>query len=73
MSYGGLRLEVSGGEDLPDTFDVVVEGIGLRIEVETVWTRPATDGRSLTCGVALATDSTPDARTWRAIVDRLSA
>ena len=73
VSYGGLRLEVSGGEDLPDTFDLVVEGIGLRIEVETVWTRPSTDGRSLTCGVALATDSTPAARTWRAIVDRLSA
>ena len=73
VSYGGLRLEVSGSEDLPGSFDVVVEGIGLRMEVETVWTRASADGRSLTCGVALATDATPAARTWRAIVDRLSA
>ena len=73
VSYGGLRLEVAGVADLPDTFDVQVEGIDLRIEVETVWTRPSPDGGSFTCGVALATDSTPAARTWRAIVDRLSA
>jgi CheY-like chemotaxis protein len=73
VSYGGLRLEVSGGEDLPDVFDLLVEGIGLRMEVETVWVRPSPDGQSLTCGVALATDATPAARTWRAIVDRLSA
>jgi CheY-like chemotaxis protein len=73
VSYGGLRLEVAGPDDLPDTFDLVVEGIGLRMEVETVWSRPSPDGRSRMCGVALATDSTPSARTWRAIVDRLSA
>jgi DNA-binding response OmpR family regulator len=73
VSYGGLRLEVTGPEDLPDTFDLVVEGIGLRMQVETVWSHPGPDGRSRTCGVALATDSTPAARTWRAIVDRLSA
>jgi DNA-binding response OmpR family regulator len=73
VSYGGLRLEVAGTQDLPDRFDLEVEGIGLRMEVETVWTRPSADGRSLTCGVALATDATPAARTWRAIVDRLSA
>jgi DNA-binding response OmpR family regulator len=73
VSYGGLRLEVAGADDLPDIFDVQVDGIDLRIEVETVWSRPSADGGSVTCGVALATDSTPAARTWRAIVDRLSA
>lgn len=73
VSYGGLRLEVAGAADLPDAFDVEVDGIDLRFEVETVWIRPSADGRSVTCGAALATDSTPAARTWRAIVDRLSA
>jgi DNA-binding response OmpR family regulator len=73
VSYGGLRLEVSGAEDMADAFEVKVEGIDLRFEVETVWSRPSTEGASVTCGAALATDSTPAARTWRAIVDRLSA
>ena len=73
VSYGGLRLEVTGTEDLADVFEVAVEGIDLRFEVETIWTRPASEGRSIACGAALATDSTPAARTWRAIVDRLSA
>ena len=31
------------------------------------------DGQSVVCGAALATDATPAARTWRAIVDRLTA
>ncbi len=73
VSYGGVRLEVTGPVQLADAFDVEVEGIDLRIEVETVWTRASADGRSVTCGAALATDSTPAARTWRVIVDRLSA
>ena len=73
VSYGGLRLEVAGPQDLPDAFEVHVEGTDVRFEVETVWSRPSTEGRSVTCGAALATDSTPAARTWRAIVDRLSA
>lgn len=73
VSYGGLRLEMAGSQEPPDAFDVEVEGIDLRIEVETVWTRPSADGSSVTCGAALATDSTPAARTWRVIVDRLSA
>ena len=73
VSYGGLRLEVAGISEPPETFDLVIDGIDLRFEVETVWTRKSTDGLSITCGVALATDSTPAARTWRALVDRLSA
>ena len=73
VSYGGLRLEIPSGEHLPSTFDVEVAGIGLHLAVDTVWTKPARDGSAVECGAALAADATPAARTWRAIVDRLSA
>ena len=73
VCYGGLRLEVAGVRRSAGASTSRSTGIGLQIEVETVWTRPSADGGSVTCGAALATDSTPAARTWRAIVDRLSA
>lgn len=72
VSYGGLRLEMPPAEGLPDSFDIEVAGIGLHLLVDRVWVKPSTDG-TLVCGAALAADSTPEARTWRAIVDRLSA
>ena len=73
VSYGGLRLELPNSSDVPEAFDVEVAGIGLHLEVERVWSKPSTDGSTTMCGAALAADSTPAARTWRAIVDRLSA
>ena len=73
VCYGGLRLQVSDVDDLPTSFDVEVGGIGLHFEVDRVWAYRASDGQSVVCGAALATDATPAARTWRAIVDRLSA
>lgn len=76
VSYGGLRLEIptgpSGGS-LPSTFDVEVAGIGLHLEVEPVWSIPSDQSGSVLCGAALSSDATPAARTWRAIVDRLTA
>jgi DNA-binding response OmpR family regulator len=73
VSYDGLRLEVPEGGKLPSSFAVEIAGIGLHLEVEAVWYRPAEEGGALTCGATLASDATPAARTWRAIVDRLSA
>ena len=73
VCYGGLQLEIPDGGHLPPSFDVEVAGIGLHFTVETVWTRMSADGDKIVCGAALATDATPGARTWRAIVDRLSA
>lgn len=73
VSYGGLRLELPAWERLPASFDVEVAGIGLQLEVEPVWCQPATVKDSVVCGAALASDATPAARTWRAIVDRLTA
>jgi hypothetical protein len=58
---------------LPSTFDVEVAGIGLQLPVQSVWSYPTPDSQSVVCGAALASDSTPAAQTWRAIVDRLSA
>ena len=73
VCYGGLRLEVPATAVLPPTFDVEVAGIGLHLEVEPVWTQPSDQTGAVLIGAALASDSTPAARTWRAIVDRLSA
>lgn len=72
VSYGGLRLEVPATTPMPPTFDVEVAGIGLHLEVEPVWTQPAEHPNALLIGAALASESTPAARTWRAIVDRLN-
>jgi hypothetical protein len=41
--------------------------------VEPVWWERSAHPGSLLCGAALSSDSTPAARTWRAIVDRLTA
>lgn len=73
VCYGGLRLEIATPAKLPSSFDVEVSGIGLHLEVQPVWSYPSADSQSLVCGAALSSDSTPAARTWRAIVDRLSA
>lgn len=73
VSYGGLRLELQDVDDLPPTFDVEVAGIGLHLEVEPVWLHSSPDTGGTVCGAAIAEDSSPAARTWRAIVDRLSA
>jgi len=72
VCYGGLRLEIPAGTALPETFDVEVAGIGLHLKVEPVWSRPLADN-SVLYGAALSSDATPAARTWRAIVDRLTA
>jgi CheY-like chemotaxis protein len=73
VCYGGLRIELPAGQPLPATFDVEVAGIGLHLEVEPVWSHPADATGALVYGAALSSDATPAARTWRAIVDRLTA
>ena len=73
VCYDGLRLEVPDGGRLPDTFDIEIAGIGLNLPVENVWCHPSSPGGAVMCGATLAVDGTPAARTWRAIVDRLSA
>ncbi|HEX9366015.1 MAG TPA: response regulator [Vicinamibacterales bacterium] len=73
VSYGGLRLELSDADDLPDSFDVEVAGIGLHLEVESVWLQTSSEPPGTVCGATLSAEHTPSARTWRAIVDRLNA
>jgi CheY-like chemotaxis protein len=72
VSYGGLCLQIAATGTLPPSFDVEVAGIGLNLVVEPVWSTSTAPG-ALLCGAALASDSTPAARQWREIVDRLSA
>jgi DNA-binding response OmpR family regulator len=73
VGYGGLRLEIPATASMPALFFVEVAGIDLRLEVEPVWSYKTPGGDALVCGAALASDTTPAARTWRTIVDRLSA
>lgn len=71
VSYGGLRLEIPGTE-LPPYFSIEVSGIGLNLEVEPVWAHAVPQTGGIVCGAVLSSDSSPAARTWREIVDRLS-
>lgn len=73
VSYGGLQLEMPKADDVPASFEVEVSGIGLQLKVDTVWARLSRAGDKTLCGAALPNDASPGARTWRAIVDRLSA
>ena len=71
VGYGGLRLEIAATTSLPQTFVVEVAGIGLRLEVQPVWSYPAPEGHALVCGATLKSEENAAARTWRTIVDRL--
>jgi CheY-like chemotaxis protein len=73
VCYGGMCLEVAQAEALPPVMDIEVPGIGLNFDVDVVWSHQSENGTSVVCGAALVTDATPAARTWRAIVDRLTA
>ena len=73
VSYGGLRLEVPSGTKLPPSFAVELSGIGLQLQVEPVWSCSSDNSKYTLCGAALTTSETAAARTWRTIVDRLSA
>jgi DNA-binding response OmpR family regulator len=73
VSYGGLRLELPEPAPVSESFDVEVAGIGLHQEVQAVWSQASDQSTGTLCGATLAAEHTPSARTWRAIVDRLSA
>ena len=73
VSYGGLRLELPDEAGVAESFDVEVAGIGLHLEVEPVWLQHSDASGGTLCGAALSQEHTPSARTWRAIVDRISA
>jgi CheY-like chemotaxis protein len=73
VSYGGLRIALPPGGAPPSRFGVDIAGIGLHLDVDSVWCHPAGEGGVVMCGAALTSDSSPAAETWRAIVDRLSA
>jgi DNA-binding response OmpR family regulator len=73
VGYGGLRLEVPKGTELPSLFAVELSGIGLELQVQPVWSCPSDNSNCTMYGAALAAEASPAADTWRAIVDRLSA
>jgi CheY-like chemotaxis protein len=73
VGYGGLRLEVPKGTELPPSFAVELSGIGLQLQVQPVWSCPSDNSNCTMYGAAIASEGSPAADTWRAIVDRLSA
>ena len=73
VSYGGLRIEMPDTSPLPDTFDVEVNGIGLHLKVQPVWSRSIGNTPGTLIGATLAAEHSAQARTWRDIVDRLIA
>lgn len=73
VCYGGLRLQVPSGTELPSSFAVELSGIGLQLDVLPVWSCPADNSNYTLYGATLASEETAAAHTWRAIVDRLSA
>ena len=72
VGYGGMRLQIPMQGPLPALFEVELPGIGLHFDVEPVWSYAATEDGGIVCGAALTSDSSPAARTWRTIVDRLN-
>jgi DNA-binding response OmpR family regulator len=72
VSYGGLRLKVPAATEIPAAFEIAVTGIGLELEVQSVWSTVAPEANMLVCGATLVSDSTKAAQTWRTIVDRLA-
>jgi DNA-binding response OmpR family regulator len=73
VGYGGLRLEVPKGTELPSSFAIELSGIGLQLQVQPVWSCPSDNSNYTMYGAALAAEGSAAADTWRAIVDRLSA
>jgi CheY-like chemotaxis protein len=73
VSYGGLRIRLPHATEVPAAFEISVAGIGLALEVHSVWAYALPDVDGLVCGAALASDTSPAAQTWRTIVDRLPA
>lgn len=68
LSYGGIRVEVEEGVELPSPFDISVPKAALEIRARTVWTRAASRGWTF-CGAEI-TDADPGRQaSWRRLVD----
>jgi len=73
VSYGGLRLGLGEGVDvpLPHAFEVVLPDGSLSVPVELVWQNYTEMGR-VECGVAVSSMNRETARAWHGIVDAIA-
>jgi ActR/RegA family two-component response regulator len=73
VSYGGLRLGLGEGVDipLPHAFEVVLPEGSLAVPVELVWQNYTDMGR-MECGVAVSSMNRETARAWHGIVDAIA-
>jgi len=73
VSYGGLRLGLGTGVDvpLPHAFEVVLPEGSLAVPVELVWQNYTDMGR-MECGVAVSSMNRETARAWHGIVDAIA-
>jgi CheY-like chemotaxis protein len=72
LSYGGFRIEIPGGDQLPSGFEVALPSFGVAIRAKPVWTRHAPSG-SVWCGAELSDSDIPSIIVWRQIVDTVAA
>lgn len=76
-SYHGLRLQVSGRgmTALPPHFSVRVPIMGVSVNVQRIWARPAPGQATpvIWCGAALSADCGVIDEGWRRFVDMLPA
>ena len=68
MSYGGVQLAFDPSLDIPQTFDITVQPIGVTVQATRIWTRDDTD--RLSCGAEVVTAGEDD---WRRIVDAFNS
>ena len=73
VCYGGLRLEMPEGPPPSGRFALEIAGIGLQLQADPVWIDTSSRANGSVCGAAIAEDYSPEARTWRVLVDRLSS
>lgn len=72
ISYGGLRLNLSGTRDpLPSSFDVTLPTDALSIPVDLIWQNRTDDG-GVECGVALSVMSHSAMSAWHGLVDAIA-
>jgi hypothetical protein len=67
MSYGGLRLEMNGEDELSGPFVLTLAHAGVAIAARPIWCRRGDGG--LECGAALPAADGPALERWRALVD----
>jgi ActR/RegA family two-component response regulator len=69
VSYGGLCFEIPRSVQLPGSYEVALDWLGVHVLAQTIWS--ATSAGALRCGAMLVTPQPGDHARWRMLVDLL--